>query len=632
MVFYHRNLWQMYPKKMEVDPAQGLLTIHYWPKEAGPVDFGPYEEYWIPSSSGPSACGTGLSREQEMVIDFSDTITPELAEAVYDEPVIACTPPQWVHDTDVLLGLHPYDRELSPDLEDFASRTIDHYQLNREFSRWYGHWDYGTLHNVFEVPTYQWLVVGRYANIGNEEDIVQAPWLLYFRSGDRRFFKFARLWTRHLMGPQSIRWHHAFPEFIGMSRRHHYTTWLGGGDWGHTMLCPWLEYYHATGYAPAWDMALRTSKAMANTYSGEWRYISNPLIGNTRMYLETGDEKYKAVADRIWKDLCFPDRNNWYGGSHGARMAHWYSQINDECRKMWEEWTTEGRDVKGKRVKEFQLADTMGALGDLTDDDTLALKCRTRFDGDRAYYTGLTHGTNPVHRGRVPTITQFLMGFVRRLPYAAEQLAKSRRIFPASFVNISHVKEVVVKEDVDTDFTVWTSSRDVSKLAVSGPDGKPAKFEAVPLIGESKGGKRTVEGLVKIQVEADGKTGFYRMPAWKFQYLGCSLMKVAIRCQNRINTPAGCPLYVRSDDLGGEGTRVFLSGSPGSSLEIFATDGRLLFSKTYYRPAQDAVAIQHRTPLPPGTLLRLRDKVGVSFPDLEEIPLYLNADGVFDLP
>jgi len=632
MLFYHRYLWQMHPKKMEVDADQGLLGIHYWPKEAGEVDFGPYEEYWIPSSSDASACGTGLSREQEMVIDFSNAIVPEMAEAVYDEPVIACTPPQWVRDTDVLLNLHPFDREKYPEVEHFLSTVIDCYQRNREFFRWYGHWEYGTLHNVYEVPTYQWLVIGRYANIGNEEDIVQAPWLLYFRSGDRKFFKFARAWTRHLMGPQSIRWHHNFPEFIGMSRRHHYTVWLGGGDWGHTMLCPWLEYYHATGYYPAWDMAKRTARAMANTYTGAWRYISNPLIGNARMYLETGDEKYKEVADRIWKDLCYPDRNSWHGGSHGSRMAIWYSQINEECRKIWQDWTLNGREVNGKPVEEFNLGDSMGALGDLTGDEALALKCRTRFDGDRATYTGLTHGTNPVHRGRVPTITQYLMGYARRLPYSAAQIAKSREIFPAEFVNISQIKEVVVKEERDAEFFVWLSAQDPKSVKVNGPDGKPADVEVAPLIGQTKGGKGGMSGLVKVVVKADGKTGCYRIPNWRVQYLGCSLKNVAIRCGNRVNTPAGCPLYVRSDDLGGEQTRVLLSGSPGSSIEIFTIDGRSLFSKTYYRPGEDAVAIEHRVSLPPGTVLCLRDKVGVSFPDVQEIPLYLNPDGIFDLP
>jgi len=632
LLFYHRDLWQMYPKKMVADPAKGLLAVHYWPKEAGAVDFGPFEEYWIPSSSGPSACGTGLNREQEMVIDFSNAIAPEQAEAVYGEPVIACTPPQWVHDTDVLLNLHPYDKDKHPELEDFVSLAIDCYQRNREFFRWYGHWEYGTLHNVYEVPTYQWLVIGRYANIGNEEDIVQTPWLLYFRSGDRKFFKFARLWTRHLMESQSIRWHHTFPEFIGMSRRHHYTVWLGGGDWGHTMLCPWLEYYHATGYYPAWDMATRTARAMAETYSGAWRYISNPLIGNVRMYLETGDEKYKAVADRIWKNLCQPDKNRWYGGSHGSRMAIWYSQISEECRKLWLEWGTKGRQTGDKLTPEFQLADSLGALGDLTGDDALALKCRTRLAASRSHYTGLTHGTNPVHRGRVPTITQYLMGYARRLPYAAAQIAKSRELFPASFVNIGNIKEVVVQEETDTDFTIYASARDFSKVSLKGPDGKPVEAEVGPLIGETKGPKGTMAGLVKIQVKADGKTGPYRLPSWRLQYLGCSLKNVAIRCGQKLHSSGGCPLYARSGDLGGENTRVFLAGSPGSSFEIFTLGGRLLFSKTYYRPGADAVAIAHRIGLPPGTVLRLRDKIGVTFPDLEEIPLYLNPDGIFDLP
>jgi hypothetical protein len=417
-----------------------------------------------------------------------------------------------------------------------------------------------------------------------------------------------------------------------MSRRHHYTVWLGAGDWGHTMLCPWLEYYHATGYYPAWDMALRTARSMANTYTGAWRYIINPLVGNARMYLETGDEKYKAVADRIWKDLCYPDRNQWLEGSHGSRMAQWYSQINEDCKKLWIEWATEGRETGGKKVEEFQLPDSCGALGDMLGDDSFALKCRTRFDGDRATYTGQTYGTNPAYRGMVPTITQYIMGYVRCLPHAAGQIARSWEIFPARFLNIAQIKEIVLKEDTDASFTVWMSASDASRIPLTGPDGKPADIQVGPLIGQTKGGKGMMAGLVKVEVKADGKTGFYRLPTWGVQYLGSSLKQVAIRCGSRLNTPAGVPLYVRSKDLGGVNSRVFLSGSPSSSLEVMTLDGKALFSKTYYRPAQDAVAIEHRFELPPDAILRLRDKVGVWFPDLQEIPLFLNPDGVFDLP
>ncbi|MCK5844801.1 MAG: hypothetical protein KAG97_08850, partial [Victivallales bacterium] len=335
-LFYHKNLWQMYPKKLEANAPKGELTIAYWPKEAGIHSYEPVEEYMIPSSSSPEACGTGASRTQEMVLDFSNSVGVAEAKNVYGEPVVATTPPKWIQKTKVVGNLQPYDMSVAPVTEEFINKYIDFVLRNREFFRFYGQWEYGTVHNVFNIRDYKWLVVGRYANIGNEEDILQAPWLLYMRSGDRKYLKFATLWTRHLMEVQSIRWHDLYPKCVGMSRRHHYTAWLGNGDYGHTMLCQYLEYYHCTGYRPAWKMAEMTALAMADTKKdASWRYLSNPIVGNIRMYLETGDDKYKKVADEFWTRLCDFDRSSWFGGSHGGRMVRWYAPLNKNCMKAW---------------------------------------------------------------------------------------------------------------------------------------------------------------------------------------------------------------------------------------------------------------------------------------------------------
>ncbi len=631
---YLRNLWQMYPKKLTTDPKSGLVQLHYWPVEAGVHTFEPNEEYWIPSSSDSAACGTGANRVQEIVLDFSGQVQPVQAEAVYNEPVVACTPPKWVQKTYVLNNLYPRDPARYPDVEQFCSNVIDFYDRNREFFQWYGHWEYGTLHNVFKVGLYQWLVVGRYANIGNEEDIVQAPWLLYFRSGDRKYLKFAQLWTRHLMETQSIRWHNTYPEFAGMSRRHHYTAWIGQGDWGHTMLCPFVEYYHATGYTPAWEMALLTAKSMQNTWDGAWRYISNPLIGNIRMYLETGDKSYKDVADRIWKDLMSPDRNTWFNASHGSRLCTWYARFNPECEQAWKTWSRTGRDVgDGKLKREFDYLDTFGPLGDMTGDEWYAHKARFELDSFRSYYTGQTMGVNPIYRSMVPTITQYVMGTVRMAPFAAAQIARSRELFPAEHVNLSRLKEVVIRKDADADFVILMNTQNAASIRITGPDGKPATF-AVDMVFEGDGGAKGARvGNARVTVKADGKTGFYRMPVNTLRYFGCSLPKVALLASNILYSVAGAPLYVRADDLAPGGrARVLMASTPGNSLEVFSLDGKRLFSQTYVRPSNDAVAIEHRFDLPKGAVVKLGDKIGIVFPDVGDIPLFLSPEGVFDLP
>lgn len=135
--------------------------------------------------------------------------------------------------------------------------------------------------------------------------------------------------------------------------------------------------------------------------------------------------------------------------------------------------------------------------------------------------------------------------------------------------------------------------------------------------------------FMKVVVKADGKTGLYRLSRFRLTYFGCSLRDVAFKVGNKINAGVGAPLYVRSDDLGGPHTRFIMTGSPGTSLELFTLDGKRLFSKTLVRPAEDAVGVEQSASLPKGQLLRLGDRRGITFLTGSDIVLFPNPDGVF---
>jgi hypothetical protein len=351
------------------------------------------------------------------------------------------------------------------------------------------------------------------------------------------------------------------------------------------------------------------------------------------MYLETGDPKYKAVADRIWRDLMAPDRNEWFTTDHGSRMATWYAPYNDETMKLWKEWATSGREVNGKRVMEFPYLDTYGALGDTTNNDMFAHESRLMFDSSRGDSTGQLSGDNPIYRGMMTQITQAVINEQRSLPYAAEQIAKSKRLFPAEYYNGRGLKEIVIKEGADADFIVWMSAEKAGDIKIIGPDGKPAQFKIEKIYSRQDINPdwKALE-LLKITVPKDGQTGFYRIPIWYIGYFGCSLQQVALRTENTLNFSAGAPLYVRPEDIGGSAARIIMRGSPGNSLEVSTLDGTRVFSQTYMRPPEDTVGIEHRFDLPPEKVLRLDDKVGITFPDVKGLVLFVNPDGVFDLP
>ena len=162
---------------------------------------------------------------------------------------------------------------------------------------------------------------------------------------------------------------------------------------------------------------------------------------------------------------------------------------------------------------------------------------------------------------------------------------------------------------------------------MAGPDGKAVDAEITPLYVQPRGLE-----LLKLTVPAGGK-GCYRLPIRLLPYMGCSLKTVAILVNGRFNFPGSDPLYVRRDDLGGANIRVLMDGAPASSLELFGKDGARLFSRTYVRPAGDAVAREHVLDIPEAEqVLKVGDKTGVFFPDATTIPLYLNPDLIFAMP
>ena len=334
----------MYPKKITADAASGVVTFAYWPEEAGVLNFMPREEGWIPSSSDSRVCATGLSRTHEFIIETKVRRPVQSFETTFNEPVICAVPPRWLRSTWAMLHLSPYDSQTHPGLEQHLRDLIAAYERHREVFGWYGEWVYGGIPNFFRKDFYGWIDFGRYAWILNEQDIVNTPWLLFYRSGDRRFFEFAESNTRHLLEVATIRWNPLWPRDVGFSRRHHECIWLGAGDKGHSMLDPFVNYYHATGYRPAWDAALRMGHGMKYTFDSSWRYISNPLAGCSRLYLETNDPQWKEAADKIWTRVCEPDRNRWYGGDHGDRAAMWYSQLSPKVGELTFEYATTKKD------------------------------------------------------------------------------------------------------------------------------------------------------------------------------------------------------------------------------------------------------------------------------------------------
>jgi hypothetical protein len=416
LVVYHQNLWKMYPKQVEADGIAKMLAFDYWPLSAGPMSWRPREDGWLPSSASMAGLAVGASRTHDFIIEDNASRALTDYPRLFDEPVLAVVPPRYLCATGAMLHLQPYDPQRVPQLEKLIREGLDSYILNQDLYGWYGEWDYGSIPNIYFARETRWADSGRTARILNEQDICQVPWLAFLRSGDRKYYNFAVANTRHLLEVSTIRIDSVWPEFAGMSRRHHECMWLGTGDYAHSMLDPFMEMYHVTGYQPAWEACERMAHAMSLQRDGQWRYISNPIAGQARMYLETQNPIYKEGADRIWNDLCAPDRNAWWGGDHGNRMVLYYSQLNSDCDKAWKGWTGVKKDA-------FQGLDVLAALHQQTSDSKYAKMMGNLFREYRdESQTGDPDRKDPTRWG-IAFNTQFILEHIREMCYASQALS-----------------------------------------------------------------------------------------------------------------------------------------------------------------------------------------------------------------
>ena len=426
LVIHHRDFWRLFPKRLEASVEEGTVTFHYWPEDHGPMDWRPREDGMLTSSSAPTwALAAGVSRTHEFIIDPAAWYELPEYEQVFGEPVVCAVPPRYLTATRALMHLQPRDPEVHPELEALVAEALESYLLNQQVYRWYGQWVWGSLPAVYVASQGRWENHGRYGHLLNEQNVCHVPWLAFLRSGDRRWLKLASANTRHLLEVGTIRHDPRDPEAGGLSRRHHECVWLSPGDSGHSMVDPFLEMYHVTGYLPAREAAERMARAMAHPGAAfldyGWRYLSNPIAALSRMYLETREQSWRELADGLWSRYARPDRNRWFAGDHGARMAVLYGRLDEEARRVWIERTgAAGED------RAFHHLDALAALYEDTGDPKYARAMVPVFES----YAAAARRRDPERqdplRWGIANATQHVLAAAREMMYASRALAEAR--------------------------------------------------------------------------------------------------------------------------------------------------------------------------------------------------------------
>ena len=333
-----RDFWHLCPKAIELSPDRIKLAL--WSARGGRI----------------LNLGRTRAKTHHVLYDFGASQDTDRIRA-FQEPLIATTDPEYFCNTDALNPLSPagaletaeYDRKVEAGFD-----NLDH--LRETTPRENGMLHYGDYHH------------GGYGNEltrGDlEYDTGHACFLLYARSGQRKYYDFAVACNEHFIdvdvnqetGDQ--RYH----GYSGGAETHEAVT--TGMEWGHIFTdCP-ADAYYFTGDERSLEAVRMIADRVATIADGEGygrirgifagaeRQLGWPLLALCRAYEVTGDEKYLKASEKVVNFIKLYAKDPLAAYSDG---------------KWWRSWMMDGCKV----FMTGQLHDGLAAYYRITHDEEL---------------------------------------------------------------------------------------------------------------------------------------------------------------------------------------------------------------------------------------------------------------------
>ncbi|MFA6931083.1 MAG: hypothetical protein WCT05_12210 [Lentisphaeria bacterium] len=289
------------------------------------ADFATDLPYYLraPYSNGNYRLKWGMGFTEEVLIDFSAMTPPETLAA---PEVLAVVDRDYLYSTGVIPGVRPSHESAFDDLNTAMSASLDHYLKARENQREYGFANYG---DWFGERGFNWG--------NNEYDLAHGLYGLYFRSGNRRAARLARLAARHQADVDIINAYPA-PEFIGGNPQHAIAhnghrydsprqvggwsglydsrqTGINGHTWSRGMLDAWCVHGDANVMTAALKSGEHLSRYLTPTPMGLNErangWAMNALLA---FYDVLGNQRYLHAAESF-KNVALQAQNFQRGGA-----------------------------------------------------------------------------------------------------------------------------------------------------------------------------------------------------------------------------------------------------------------------------------------------------------------------------
>ena len=312
-----RHFAEQHPNEIQIHPATDTLRVHLWPEHGDPMNLSRGRQRSAYSGQEGIGNAVGLGKTQEFTIHFHSGSEPDLPLLRSQEQrLLLKLDPEYVARTKVFGDLHPYDPEGYPEIEDALEGLFDWQVRHAQEYGWNGKWNFGATQIKWNHRSETWSQIARHGWTVNEVSNTYGPWLMYARSGNRKYFDWAEINTRYLI---DVGTSHA-GSTKGAQRRHAEKQWSGGTDSTHTYLHAPLAYYYFTGDRRAYDVLMESAGHMLATHrraeilvgkgGGKWsdagkRGYVNPLNAFALLYELTGDEQFKEAGSKrikAWAD------------------------------------------------------------------------------------------------------------------------------------------------------------------------------------------------------------------------------------------------------------------------------------------------------------------------------------------
>lgn len=589
LVMVLKDAWEQSPFEVEVENA--TLRFHLWPAHGRTMDLS-FDGMWhhlteaqkLQKAAAKTDVGTtpeeklawcrsingsGIAKTHELWLLFrpDDVRMYPSRAALVDEPVLAVVDPVWACRTEALMQpAHPYDPVSFRDEEAFLSSVLDLRLAERDAGRIYGFFDFGGYHQLpfVQGPNLDAGIWHRARPKAHYGWSTFGP-VQYFRTGDRRYLRYAKEYTRYA-ADRTFCYHDHFEtrDFEGAEYHYNHSEigWLGRSQWASVLqgkedavFLYWMtgerrmldaalmwaqgsERYESGGIP--WESSGRWFRNMedAGPYKAMRRQLGAMLQRWTVLYAATWDPRWKVRADRIAAgfralDLSRDDPKDYPG----------YLQYHAG-------WVYEGLDFYHRVTGDPEIASALQAF------------CRQAMERSPGFVTGgsqsgslnpysfgflLTGDTDYLRLGRhallqrlddwaspealgprakwaVQTLPRFMGAFMKAPPeFLADNLPTHERGLLAAW---PQAHRAFILQETDGPIDIMLASHWGGRYVLSDPDGLPCatvtlSYETT-LTGGLSAGPDGKTGTYTLSCVEPGQPPYHRRP-WEYLAMHCVL-------------------------------------------------------------------------------------------------------------